>query len=343
VFLSVPASLLLTETQLVASESPQLRPEARLALRLLIEASLGDDSRWAPYLRSLPQRFGDAGGWSEADCEALQEPHAVAAAQALAGARRDDWRAAAEARERLLPPRLRGWAAWCWAASCVATRTVYAGAESGTAGALCPVGDLVNHSCVGEEGEAGSGELAGDAYCFRTRRPLRAGEQALVSYGSYTSLELLLLYGFVPESSPTGDTARLPRLPHLRSGLEEVPDEELFVAVPGGAPGYALLAALRRAHAPHALRRARGHAAAAGQPLDGVSEEAAWGRIAAAARDALRALPSAEEDAAGVEAAVLWRLRHKRALRAAAEAAEARLAALRCCGGATLVLRGPPL
>jgi hypothetical protein len=345
VFLRIPEALLLTPTQLAAEASAGLRPEAALALRLLLEAAEGDASRWAQYLRSLPAGYGDAGGWSESECDELQLPSAVRAALALRETRLADWHAAAGVRARLLPPRLRSWAAWSWAASTVATRTVYAGEACGPAGALCPVGDLVNHCVRGDE-PAGRGDLSGGFFEFRTARAVAAGGELHVSYGAHDSAALLLLYGFCPAEPFAGDCVPLPARPFLTTGLETLPEEALFVDC-DGQPGFALLAGLRLAHAPKDVRRTCGHAAAAGEPLCVESERAAHSRLRLAAAAALAALPSSlSQDEATLTTVsdrpaqqLLWRMRAKRALVAAVSVAEARLAALPPEGGATLVDR----
>ena len=68
-FLAVPEALLLTSSSLpaaLAAAAAGLRPEALLVLRLLFEVST-PSSAWSPYLRSLPTRYTDAGGWAAAE------------------------------------------------------------------------------------------------------------------------------------------------------------------------------------------------------------------------------------------------------------------------------------
>jgi histone-lysine N-methyltransferase SETD3 len=307
--------------------SGALRQEAALALLLLTEASRADSSR-AVYLHSLPSSYSDAAGWSEAAQTQLQAPHAVARCAELRSERRADW-LASEALHLSLPPRLRSFAAWSWAASTVATRTVFVG---DTAGALCPVGDLANSRLTPEGCECGSGRLTETHFEFVTAVDVDAGAQLFVAYGSHSSLDLLCLYGSLPaETQP--DSFILPS--HLLG--PDIPSEPPPSISSTGEPCFALLASLRLAAAPRALRREMGHSAASGNCLSLQSEAVAFGRLRKALQMTLDAMPSSvEEDDAELSAlthpdqnlvlAVRWRLRYKQALRRGVEMASERLA-----------------
>jgi hypothetical protein len=129
--LSVPARLLLTCTSArrdarLAAAARTLRPDALLAVHLLHEVSKGAASRWHAYLRTLPRKFTDGGGFTAEEAAALQAPYAVAAIALARHERRCDWDAARSVLADLaLLPKLCTWAAWSWAASAVATRTVF--------------------------------------------------------------------------------------------------------------------------------------------------------------------------------------------------------------------------
>jgi len=350
-FLSVPGELLATSSSTrreprvsaaLLATGACLRPAALLAVHLLHEASKVD-SAWLPYLGALPRSYSDGGSWSEEEAEQLQAPHAVSLLQRLIAQRRDDWRAAAPVLETLgLPLKLRSESAWSWAASTVATRTVYVPADVSetrgeSAGALCPVGDLVNHGVLPDGTPRGHGALdcTGTRFCFYTACDVKAGQEVLVSYGDHCSLATLSLYGFL-DADATHDTARLPRSPHLEDVVAE-DEDALHVGVCDGAPGWRLLAALRLAHAAPAMRRARGHTAAAGEMMCSASEAAAFRRLGRAAAAALTSLPtSLAQDAAldgstlsdAARLALAWRVRYKQALRRCLEACAARLACL---------------
>jgi hypothetical protein len=176
------------------------------------------------------------------------------------------------------------------------------------------------------------------------RRP----SQVFITYGEHSNLDLVLQYGFSMGGSNPHERALLPRAPHLDALCLE--DEELRVD-PSGAPGWRLLAALRLAAAPAALRRRSGHTAAAGDSLGAASDAAAFARLRIAAADALAALPTtAEEDEALLTAeapgsrmhlAIAWRMQHKRTLQRTVRLAEVRAAqaqaALRDAAACTLV------
>ena len=150
-----------------------------------------------------------------------------------------------------------------------------------------------------------------------------------ITYGEHGNLALALHYGFSLGAANCHEGALLPRRPHLDA--VSLDDEELRVDS-AGEPGWRLLAALRLAAAPAALRRRNGHAAAAGAPLSAASDAAAFTRLRAAAADALAAMPTtAAQDEAllATEApgarrhlALTWRLHYKRTLAAAVRHAE---------------------
>jgi histone-lysine N-methyltransferase SETD3 len=340
--LSVPGRLLLTcasaaRDARMAAHAGTLRPEALLAAHLLHECSKGTDSPWHLYVRTLPRKYTDGGGFSPAEADALQAPHAVSAVTQLRYERRTDWGAARALLHSLVPPKLRSYAAWSWAASTVSSRTVFH--PGSDAGALCPCGDAFNHdtplSNAGLACGVGSYDAAQDAYCFHTHRDCAAGEQVFVSYGSHSNLALLSFYGF---SLPCNahDTALLPRCPVLTDLA--VNDNDLHVGAADGAPSWRLLTALRLAAAPPALRRTRGHSAAAGEMLSLESEAAAFGRLRRACVAALAALPTAEDEdvvelrrippGTRLHLAVAWRAEYKAALRRAVCVADDTLAAL---------------
>jgi hypothetical protein len=194
---------------------------------------------------------------------------------------------------------------------------------------------MFNHTTGDDGASVGSGayDAGTDCYAFRAQCATPAGAQVFVSYGSHANLALLLHYGFLLPHNAY-DMAQLPRSPHLE-GLPLDDDADLHVSAADGAPSWRLLAALRLAAAPPALRRQRGHEAAAGSMLDLDSEAQAYARLRRACDAALAALPTtaAEDDALlsaapvpRMQLALRWRASHKRALRLALQAADAHLA-----------------
>ena len=344
VVLSVPSHLLLTPA--AARRDPVLAKcagvatvadAALLSCWLLSLVARGRESPFWTYICSLPTSYTDGGGWSDANVEELQAPYAVAHVAELVTQRQADLHCAAPLLDALqLPVKLRTAAAWSWAASTVSSRTVYAGPDGGSCGALCPCGDLVNHSVSADGLPTGRGELRGDLFCFIIEVAVNAGDECTVSYSTeHSSLDLLALYGFLGSPTPA-DVALLPRGPHLDGILPHEPASALFVSMIDGAPGWTLLTALRLAHASPAVRKARGHAAAAGEMLDVESEAGAYTRLGTAAAAALAALPTTEaQDVARLAQgsgsmhphlalAVQWRIRYKRALRLCVDLCAAR-------------------
>jgi hypothetical protein len=343
VLLSIPSHLLLTPA--AARRDPVLRncasvasisDAALLSCWLLSLAARGGESPFWPYVCSLPTHYTDGGGWSDAQVEELQAPYAVAHVAELVTQRRKDYTSAAPLLDALqLPAKLRTAAAWSWAASTVSSRTVFAGPEGGSCGALCPCGDLVNHSVTADMAPTGRGELRGNFFCFITEEAINAGDECTVSYSVvHSSLDLLALYGFLGSPTPA-DVALLPRGPHLE-GILPGEASSRCVSMVDGAPGWSLLAALRLAHASPAVRKARGHAAAAGEMLDVESEAGAYTRLGSCAAAALAALPTTEAQDVALLAqdsgklhphlmlAVQWRVRYKRALRMCVDLCAAR-------------------
>lgn len=318
--LRIPRRLLLTVD---TEPSTTLRPAALLTVRLLREAAKQEASFFHAYLRALPRAYTDGGGFSSDECAALQAPHAVAEVTALRCERQADYRAAV-ALLAPLPERFRSSAAWTWAASTVATRTVSLG-PGDTAGALCPLGDMVNHAYA-LDGGAGYGAYHSetDTYRFYTIGALAAGEQAFVSYGAYAELELLAHYGFLLGSSNTADCARIPRTAHFNP---PVADDQLLLSCIG-RPTWALLSTLRLSCVSPQLRRSHGHLAAAGLAINASSEAEVQQRLSRACRAALAALPTSRLDdeallrtipiGSRMALAVSWRASYKRILERAA-------------------------
>ena len=154
VVLRVPGALLMSarsaaaDPDLVAafeSHGAALTPADRLCVHLLREAARGDASPWRAYVAQLPRRYDALAGWTSAQRDELQAPHAIRAASDAARDARDAHARAARTLEALaLPEAFRTSRAWLWARGATASRTVHVPFDP--AGALCPVGDLFNHA-----------------------------------------------------------------------------------------------------------------------------------------------------------------------------------------------------
>ena len=247
-----------------ASHGAALTPADRLCVHLLREAARGDASPWRAYVAQLPRRYDALAGWTSAQRDEPQAPHAIRAASDAARDARDAHARAARTLEALaLPAAFRTPRAWLWARGATASRTVHVPFDP--AGAMCPVGDLFNHAPPPAEDEgprrpgfaagpvvrgtrrlrkrffsfergsnaasngprfAGDGawDEASDAYVFRARAPYRAGEQISLCYGRHANLALLEHYGFL-----------LPM--YAPNPNDEAPIGAFFEEDPGGARG----------------------------------------------------------------------------------------------------------
>eukprot|EP00775_Hariotina_reticulata_P013289 gene13289-biopygen15186 len=102
-------------------------------------------SFWAPYIRQLPPRFTNLMTWQPAAVQALQRPHAQAAAAAAVDKARHEWCAAQPALQQLgLAKKWCSLPAWRWASSCLLSRTMYH-PDDPECGCLTPLADLHNY------------------------------------------------------------------------------------------------------------------------------------------------------------------------------------------------------
>ncbi|CAH9089769.1 unnamed protein product [Cuscuta europaea] len=162
--------------------------------------------------------------------------------------------------------------AWLWASATISSRTMHIPWDS--AGCLCPVGDFFNYDAPGSHGVENSedpfngsddhsittvtrlidAEYEEDltAYCFYARRNYRKGDQILLSYGTYTNLELLEHYGFVLTDNPN-DKAFIPLEPSMYQLCSWSSD--LIHIGKEGNPSFALLSTLRLWATPQDMRK----------------------------------------------------------------------------------------
>ncbi|CAL5373720.1 unnamed protein product [Camellia sinensis] len=114
------------------------------------------------------------------------------------------------------------------------------------------------------------------AYCFYARRNYKKGEQVLLSYGTYTNLELLEHYGFLLDKNPN-DKAFIPLEPEIYSSCSW-PKDSLYIH-PNGKPSFTLLSALRLWLTPPSQRRSVGHLVYSGSQLSAKNEIIVMGWI----------------------------------------------------------------
>lgn len=323
-----------------------LTPLQILASLCIYERSKGHASKWSPYLQQLPRSYTSFLSWRQRDIAALQEEHAMQEASEACKALLAEFPIVNTFLGLLKVPSLwHSLTVWQWAASTVASRTMYL--PNDAAGCLTPFGDMHNYKPPPPPelpeisgvtaGTIGGGEISGDghfdvetrSYCIHTRCAVQPGDQVFLCYGVYTNLELLEHYGFQLEDNPH-DTAILPRAIVQRvlgeKAAEELPLEAAALH-PCGIPKWSLLQALRLSAADPSDRRRSGHRAAAGQPITPAAEVAAMEQLHRLCSEALALLPTTlQSDEARLHAAtagsqeclclaIKWRISHKRILR----------------------------
>ena len=186
----------------------------KLALKLLYERYRGDESPFAPYVRSLPVGFpGVPIFWSKAELDALEYP--PVSSQVV---KRCRWLVEFSGMEdvqrlgrelfgaeaaNILSPNTLG-----WALSAVTSRAFRPGGEGGAA-ALLPLIDMCNHDFGPNAAVSGTSGTSGSSLLIlKAVRDIAPGEDVTLSYGDLPNDFLLLDYGFVVEGN-THDNVKL--------------------------------------------------------------------------------------------------------------------------------------
>lgn len=117
--------------------------------------------------------------------------------------------------------------------------------------------------------------------------------QILLSYGTYTNLELLEHYGFLLDNNPN-DKVYIPVEPGV-SSCSSWPTESLYINQ-GGEPSYALLSTLRLWATPSNQRRSVGHLAYSGSQLSPENEMRVMHLMLKCCNTVLQNLPTKIED-----------------------------------------------
>lgn len=117
--------------------------------------------------------------------------------------------------------------------------------------------------------------------------------QVLLSYGTYTNLELLEHYGFILNENPN-DKVFVPLEPEIYSSCSW-PKESLYIHQ-SGKPSFALLSALRLWATPANQRRSVGHLAYSGRQLSIENEIFIMRWISKKCNSILKNLPTSFEE-----------------------------------------------
>lgn len=285
---------------------PSLSPTQILTIALLTEVGKGKNSSWFPYLKHLPRSYDILASFGQLETQALQVDDGTWAAEKAIGKAELEWKEAIPLMGELkLKHKLQTLKAWLWASATISSRTLHIPWDE--AGCLCPVGDLFNYAAPGEElfncedlstqGNSsvlpvnssqttdksdaeefdvnsvrltdGGYEEDFGAYCFYARKSYRKGEQILLSYGTYTNLELLEHYGFILNENPN-DKAFIPLAPDMYSWCSWSTDS-LYIHQ-NGKPSFALLAAVRLWATPPNQRKSVSHLTFSGSQLSKENE-----------------------------------------------------------------------
>ncbi|KAL0396171.1 UNVERIFIED_CONTAM: protein SET DOMAIN GROUP 40 [Sesamum calycinum] len=261
--LRVPKAALVTSDCLISSDQklsaalgkyPLLSSTQILSIALLNEVNKGRSSWWYPYLKQLPQSYDLLASFGQFEIEALQIDDAIWTAEKAVHKGKMEWEEATPVMCELnLRSQLMTFNAWLWASATISSRTMHIPWD--TAGCLCPVGDFFNYAPP-EEGnsidelldantdrltDAGFDEGVA-SYCFYAKRNYGKGDQVLLSYGTYTNLELLEHYGFLLQENPN-DKAFISLEPEMHS-LCSWPKESIYISE-DGKPSFALLSTVR--------------------------------------------------------------------------------------------------
>ncbi|KAG5534400.1 hypothetical protein RHGRI_022500 [Rhododendron griersonianum] len=131
------------------------------------------------------------------------------------------------------------------------------------------------------------------AYCFYARKNYQKGEQVLLSYGTYTNLELLEHYGFFLDENPN-DKAFIPLEPEVYSSCSW-PKDSLYIHQ-NGKPSFALLSTLRLWLTPQNQRRSVGHLIYSGSQLSAENEKIVMGWMVKSCKAVLMNFATSIED-----------------------------------------------
>ncbi|KAK8954034.1 Protein SET DOMAIN GROUP 40 [Platanthera zijinensis] len=332
--LRVPKAALLTNQRVLQDENlaycmkkhPNLSSSQKLTICLLAEVANARGSWWYPYLVMLPLSYDTLPNFHEFEIHALQVEDAIWVSEKAVVKARSEWKEGLLVMQEMeLKPQLLSFRSWLWASSTVSSRALHIPWDD--AGCLCPVGDLFNYAapddklCAEEshfEGKDekqfteqanshalrltdGGYEEESTSYCFYAKRNYKKGEQVLLSYGTYSNLDLLEHYGFLLTSNPN-DKAFL-QLDAAVNISKTWPKDCLYLQ-PDGKPSFGLLCALRLGETPMNRRRAVGRLAYSGFLLSNENEVLVMKKLAKHCCQLLEELPTTMKDDASLLLAI---------------------------------------
>ncbi|XP_073044699.1 protein SET DOMAIN GROUP 40 [Primulina eburnea] len=313
---------------------PLLSSTQILSIALLHEVSKGRSSWWYPYIKQLPRSYDLLFNFNQFEVEALQIDDAIWTTEKAVRKCKMEWEEASPIMSELhLKPQIVTFKAWLWASATISSRTMHIpwntagclcpvgdffnytppGEEFDHSGnsSTCGSGSFSNtiSSCEGDITASSTQELieenqdrlidagyseAASSYCFYSGTDYARGDQILLSYGTYTNLELLEHYGFLLNENPN-DKAFIPLEPEMYS-LYKWPRESLYISQDGKL-SFALLLTARLWVTPRSKRRSIKSIICSGFQISAENEVAVAKWIAEKCRLLLRGYAtSIEED-----------------------------------------------
>ncbi|XP_008805044.1 protein SET DOMAIN GROUP 40 isoform X2 [Phoenix dactylifera] len=318
--LRVPRAALLTSESVLKDERlascvrshPRLSSTQILTVCLLAEVGKGRGSQWYPYLVQLPRSYNTLANFTNFEIQTLQVEDAVWVSERAVHRAKSDWKESISLMQEMdLKPQLLTFRSWLWALSTISSRTLHIPWDN--AGCLCPVGDLFNYAapdaesspdaseeryaeqpdCHSQRLTDGGYEEDTTSYCFYARKRYKEEDQVLLSYGTYTNLDLLEHYGFLLGDNPN-DKAFIQLGTDICTS-SNWPVDSLYIQ-PNGRPSFALLCALRLCATPVNHRRAVGCQVYAGSLLSVENELLVMKWLAKRCHDILEKLATTAED-----------------------------------------------
>jgi hypothetical protein len=172
-----------------------------MALRLLYERHLGQESTLKEYIRVLPSYIPSLIHYSSEELAELQDPELEDRARRTQQSARAKFDRVAPA--IATPPT---WATWLWALTNAHSRTFkFATVAGDVAFGMIPLADMLNHRFSGTSFRV---DHARGAFEITASRGVARGAEVTVSYGAADNAELLHTYGFVDRDNDM-DAARV--------------------------------------------------------------------------------------------------------------------------------------
>lgn len=246
--LRVPNECLLTTSAIADSDVVrELRNSGRnfgdqVLLSAFVAASRNDESRWSPYLDTLPTTAPPTPVFFD-DAELRELAGTTLAARALEQreAIRNEWH-----QVRAVAPALNGCTErdWLTARSLVTSRAFGLRSPSGVMDSLVPMADIPNHRRPGQA--EWSYDAESGTFTMVARRAFAPGESVHISYGAKGNSRLLLHYGFCLENNECDDAGlTIAGREYRVTAVEGSPGERDMIAAIAGSFGDPAEASVR--------------------------------------------------------------------------------------------------